>query len=60
MHQNKPAEVALVGDGKAIVGQLNQALQLAPMVLSEGDAVARGDLQEVGGERSADRAADRR
>ncbi len=26
MHQNKPAEVALVGDGKAIVGQLNQAL----------------------------------
>ncbi len=27
MHQNKPAEVALVGDGKAIVGQLNQALQ---------------------------------
>jgi 2-hydroxyacyl-CoA lyase 1 len=27
MHQNKPAEVALVGDGKAIVGQLNAALQ---------------------------------
>ena len=27
MHQNKPAEVALVGDGKAIVGQLNTALQ---------------------------------
>ena len=27
MHQNKPAEVAMVGDGKAIVGQLNQALQ---------------------------------
>src|SRR5262245_12953968 len=27
MHQNKPAEVALVGDGKAIVGQLNKALQ---------------------------------
>jgi 2-hydroxyacyl-CoA lyase 1 len=26
MHQNKPAEVALVGDGKAIVGQLNAAL----------------------------------
>jgi len=26
MHQNKPAEVALVDDGKAIVGQLNQAL----------------------------------
>src|SRR2546423_14652675 len=26
MHQNKPAEVALVGDGKAIVAQLNQAL----------------------------------
>ncbi len=26
MHQNKPAEVALVGDGKAIVGQINQAL----------------------------------
>ena len=26
MHQNKPAEVALVGDGKAIVGQLNHAL----------------------------------
>ncbi len=24
MHQNKPAEVALVGDGKAIVGQLNR------------------------------------
>ncbi len=27
MHQNKPAEVALVGDGKAIVGQLNKALE---------------------------------
>ena len=27
MHQNKPAEVALVGDGKAIVAQLNAALQ---------------------------------
>jgi 2-hydroxyacyl-CoA lyase 1 len=27
MHQNKPAEAALVGDGKAIVGQLNAALQ---------------------------------
>ena len=27
MHQNKPAEVALVGDGKAIVSQLNAALQ---------------------------------
>src|SRR5690242_20121301 len=26
MHQNKPADVALVGDGKAIVGQLNKAL----------------------------------
>jgi 2-hydroxyacyl-CoA lyase 1 len=26
MHQNKPAEVALVGDGKAIVSQLNAAL----------------------------------
>jgi 2-hydroxyacyl-CoA lyase 1 len=26
MHQNKPAEVAMVGDGKAIVGQLNTAL----------------------------------
>ena len=60
MHQNKPAEVALVGDGKAIVGQLNQALQAAAVVLSEGDAVARGDHQEVGRERGADRAADRR
>src|SRR5438874_8390293 len=27
MHQNKPADAALVGDGKAIVGQLNAALQ---------------------------------
>jgi 2-hydroxyacyl-CoA lyase 1 len=27
MHQNKPAEVAMVGDGKAIVGQLNDALK---------------------------------
>src|SRR5246500_2645710 len=27
MHQNKPAEVALVGDGKAIIAQLNSALQ---------------------------------
>src|SRR5260370_9262883 len=26
MHQNKPAAVALVGDGKAIVEQLTQAL----------------------------------
>ena len=60
MHQNKPAEVALVGDGKAIVGQLNQALGIASVVLPEGDAVARGDHQEVGRERRADRAADRR
>jgi 2-hydroxyacyl-CoA lyase 1 len=27
IHQNVPAEVALVGDGKAIVGQLNKALE---------------------------------
>ncbi|HEV8678258.1 MAG TPA: thiamine pyrophosphate-binding protein, partial [Stellaceae bacterium] len=27
MHQNKPAEAALVGDGKAIVAQLNAALK---------------------------------
>ena len=27
MHQNKPADVALVGDGKAIVGQVNEALK---------------------------------
>ncbi|HTW72081.1 MAG TPA: thiamine pyrophosphate-binding protein [Acetobacteraceae bacterium] len=27
MHQNKPAEVALVGDGKAVVGQINEALK---------------------------------
>ena len=60
MHQNKPAEVALVGDGKAIVGQLNQALEHASVVLPEGDAVACGDRQEVGRERGADRAADRR
>ncbi len=26
MHQNKPAEVALLGDGKAIMAQLNQAI----------------------------------
>ena len=29
MHQNKPAEVALVGDGKAIVGQLNRRWKAA-------------------------------
>ena len=29
MHQNKPAEVALVGDGKAIVGQLNRRSRIA-------------------------------
>ena len=60
MHQNKPAEVALVGDGKAIVGQLNQGPRRPSMVLPEGDAVARGDRQEVGRERGDDRAADRR
>ncbi|MBV9859357.1 MAG: oxalyl-CoA decarboxylase [Alphaproteobacteria bacterium] len=27
LHQNKPAEVPLLGDGKAIMSQLNQALQ---------------------------------
>ena len=27
MHQNKPADVALLGDGKAIMTQMNQALQ---------------------------------
>jgi 2-hydroxyacyl-CoA lyase 1 len=30
MHQNKPADVPLVGDGKAIVGQLNDALARRP------------------------------
>ena len=44
--QNVPAEVALVGDGQAVVGQLNKALQDRAVVLSEGYAVARGDRQE--------------
>ena len=38
MHQNKPAEVALVGDAKAIVGQLNQALQGRQWFHPEGSA----------------------
>ena len=41
MHQNKPAEVALLGDGKAIVAQLNQALARPPVVPPGGFAVAR-------------------
>ena len=38
MHQNKPAEVALVGDAKAIVGQLNHALQGRQWFHPEGSA----------------------
>jgi thiamine pyrophosphate-dependent acetolactate synthase large subunit-like protein len=60
MHQNKPAEVALVGDGKAIVGQLNAGAGRPPMVPPGGLAVAPGAHQEVGRERGDDRAADLR
>ena len=41
MHQNKPAEVALVGDGKAIVAQLNPAMAGRQWFYPEGAAVAR-------------------
>src|ERR1700726_1800758 len=54
---NKATEVALVGDGKAIVGQLNKALAGRQVVPSEGHAVAPDDHQEGGGERGADPAA---
>ena len=40
--QNVPTEVALVGDGKAIVGQLNKALEKPRVVLSEGHAPGTG------------------
>ena len=58
--QNKPTEVALVGDGKAIVGAAQQGAGQPPVVPSEGYAVAQGARQEVGRERGDDQAADRR
>jgi 2-hydroxyacyl-CoA lyase 1 len=56
---NKPTEVALVGDGKAIVGQLNQALA-GRHGSSERHAVAADHYQKAAGERGADPAADPR
>ncbi len=40
---NVPAEVALVGDGKAIVGQLNKALESRQWFYPADTRVARGD-----------------
>ena len=57
---NKPTEVALVGDGKAIMAQVNQALAKPPVVPSQGHAVAPGARQEGGRKRRDDQAADRR
>ena len=57
--QNVAAEVGLVGDGKAIVGQLNKALESAAVVLPEGHAVAGRDRRKVGGECETNSADDR-
>ena len=45
---NKATEVALVGDGKAIVGAAQQGARQPPVVPSQGLAVAAGDRQEDG------------
>ena len=58
--QNAPTEVALVGDGKAIVGQLNQALEKREWVYPKDIALACRDRREGGGECGADRAPARR
>ena len=58
--QNVPAEVALVGDGKAIVGQLNKALEKREWVYPKDTPWHARDRREGGGERGADRAAARR
>jgi thiamine pyrophosphate-dependent acetolactate synthase large subunit-like protein len=58
---NKATEVALIGDGKAIVEQLNKALADPPVVPPEWTRrVRRDDHQEGGGERGDDPAADPR
>ena len=57
---NKPTEVALVGDGKAIIGAAQQGAGQPPVVPSEGHAVAAGAHQEGGRECRDDQAADRR
>ena len=44
---NKKTEVALVGDGKAIMGQTQQGPRRSAVVLSEGHAVAEDDHQKV-------------
>ncbi len=57
---NKPTEVALVGDGKAIMAQLNKALVNRQWFHPEGHAVAAGAHQEGDRERGNDQAAGRR
>ena len=58
--KNAPTEVALVGDGKAIVGADQPGARKARVGLSRGHALARRDRREGGGERGADRAPARR
>ena len=58
--QNVPAEVALVGDGKAIVGQLNKALENRQWFYPKDTPWHAAIAAKVGGERQADPADDRR
>ena len=55
---NKPTEVALVGDGKAIVGAAQQGARQPPVVPSDRLGVAQGALQE--GRRRTPRRSSRR
>ncbi len=60
MHQNKPAEVALVGDGKAIVGQLNTALNNRQWFYPKETPWRAAITKKSAENAAADRAADRR
>jgi 2-hydroxyacyl-CoA lyase 1 len=58
--QNVPAEVALVGDGKAIVGQMNKALEGVEWFYPKDTEWHSAIAAEIRGERETDPDYDRR
>ncbi len=57
LHQNKPAEVPLLGDGKAIMQQLNAALAGRQWFYPKGSSWRQSLVAEGQGKRRRDRAA---
>ena len=58
--QNVPAEVGLVGDGRAIVGQMNKALAGRQWFYPKDTPWHAAIAEKIGGQREADPADDRR